>query len=387
MNTSMTINATAMWLLALYRSVAEEQGADRSAAAGRHDPERHHQGVPLPRDLRLPARAVAAADHRHDRLHGHRDARSGTRSTSAATTCRRPARRRCRSSPSRCATAIAVLDAVRDSGQVAAGAIRRGGRPHLVLRQRRRAVRRGDVQDARVRRSSGTSSPRERYGVDRPEAAPVPLRRAGQLARPDRGAAGEQRPADRAGDARRDAVAGRPGPRRPAAGLERGARACRGRGTSSGRCGCSRCWPTSPTCSSTTTCSTGSVVVEAQGRRAGRRGPRRDRPGPGDGRRGRRGRVRLPEVGAGRLARRRGAAGSSPASDVVVGVNRFTDDRAEPADRPTCDAAIQAVDPDGRGGRGRGGAARGGRSATDGRRVERPRRSSGCGRGRARDRT
>jgi (2R)-ethylmalonyl-CoA mutase len=34
MNTSMTINATAMWLLALYVSVADEQGADRSALAG-----------------------------------------------------------------------------------------------------------------------------------------------------------------------------------------------------------------------------------------------------------------------------------------------------------------------------------------------------------------
>jgi ethylmalonyl-CoA mutase len=33
-NTSMTINATAMWLLALYRAVAEEQGADVSRLAG-----------------------------------------------------------------------------------------------------------------------------------------------------------------------------------------------------------------------------------------------------------------------------------------------------------------------------------------------------------------
>ncbi|GAA1346529.1 methylmalonyl-CoA mutase family protein [Saccharothrix algeriensis] len=33
-NTSMTINATAMWLFALYVSVAEEQGADRAALAG-----------------------------------------------------------------------------------------------------------------------------------------------------------------------------------------------------------------------------------------------------------------------------------------------------------------------------------------------------------------
>ena len=47
-NTSMTINAPAMWLLALYVAVADEQGADR-AHAGRHHPERHRQGVPLPR--------------------------------------------------------------------------------------------------------------------------------------------------------------------------------------------------------------------------------------------------------------------------------------------------------------------------------------------------
>src|SRR6187397_1676777 len=33
-NTSMTINATAMWLLALYQVVAEEQGADVSALQG-----------------------------------------------------------------------------------------------------------------------------------------------------------------------------------------------------------------------------------------------------------------------------------------------------------------------------------------------------------------
>ena len=34
MNTSMTINATAMWLLALYVAVAEEQGAERAALSG-----------------------------------------------------------------------------------------------------------------------------------------------------------------------------------------------------------------------------------------------------------------------------------------------------------------------------------------------------------------
>ena len=54
MNTSMTINATAMWLLALYQVVAEEQNPDLSPRGGRraargHDAERHHQGVPLAR--------------------------------------------------------------------------------------------------------------------------------------------------------------------------------------------------------------------------------------------------------------------------------------------------------------------------------------------------
>ena len=47
----------------------------------------------------------------------------------------------------------------------------------------------------------------------------------------------------------------RPGPVDPAPRVERGARPARGRGTSSGRCACSRCWPSRPTCSSTRTSS------------------------------------------------------------------------------------------------------------------------------------
>ena len=71
---------------------------------------------------------------------------------------------------------------------------------------------------------------RERYGVAERQAAPLPLRRAGQLARPDRGPAGEQRLPDPARDAGGDDVAGRPRPRRAAAGLERGARPAAGLG-------------------------------------------------------------------------------------------------------------------------------------------------------------
>ena len=92
--------------------------------AHRHDPERHHQGIPVARHLRVPARAVAAADQGHDRLLLHARFRSGTRPTSAPTTCRKPARRRCRSWPTRSRRAIAVLDTVKASGEVPAERIR-----------------------------------------------------------------------------------------------------------------------------------------------------------------------------------------------------------------------------------------------------------------------
>ena len=73
MNTSMTINATAAWLLALYVALAEEQGADQRKAH-RHGAERHSEGISLARDLHLPAGAVASADQGRDRLHQPRDA-------------------------------------------------------------------------------------------------------------------------------------------------------------------------------------------------------------------------------------------------------------------------------------------------------------------------
>ena len=73
----------------------------RARQAHGHHPERHHQGIPVARHLRVPARALAAADQGHDRLLLHATFPSGTRPTSAPTICRRRARRRCRSSPTR----------------------------------------------------------------------------------------------------------------------------------------------------------------------------------------------------------------------------------------------------------------------------------------------
>ena len=229
----------------------------------------------------FPPAPIAAADHRHDRLHGHRhpqvepdqhlqlppaggrrDARAGDRLRDGHRD--RRARRGARLGPG------------------AGRAVRRGRRPHLVLRQRRRAVRRGDVQDARLRRAVGRPHARALRGHRR-QAAPVPLRRAGELPGPDRGAAGEQRPAHRAGDARRHAVQGRPRPRHPAARVERGpgpaaavgpavvAAHAAGAGLRVRPAGVPRpvrgvasSWPTR--------------------RCAGRRGARGDRPRPGDGR-------------------------------------------------------------------------------------------------------
>ena len=59
-STSMTINATAPILLALYVAAAERQGV-AARAAQRHHPERHPQGVHRPRDVDLPARGRRCA--------------------------------------------------------------------------------------------------------------------------------------------------------------------------------------------------------------------------------------------------------------------------------------------------------------------------------------
>ena len=252
MNTSMTINATAMYLLAMYVAVAEENGIEPAALSGTTQNDiikeylsRGTYAFPPAPSLRLITDMIAYTVNDIPKWNPinicsyHLQEAGATPVQEIAYAM---------------ATAIAVLDAVRDSGQVPAERFGEVVGADLVLRQRRRAVRRGDVQDARLRPAVGRAHPRA-LRRHRRQAAQVPLRRAGQLAGPDRGPAGEQRPADRAGDARRDAVEGRPGPRRSSS--RRGTRpsACRGRGTSSGRCGCSRCWPTSPTCWSTPTCS------------------------------------------------------------------------------------------------------------------------------------
>ena len=103
-----------------------------------HDPERHHQGVPVARHLRVPARAVAAADQGHDRLHPrcHAEMEPDQRvllppAGGGATPVQELA--------FALATAQAVLDAVQGLRRGGARRLRPGGRAHLILRQRRAA--------------------------------------------------------------------------------------------------------------------------------------------------------------------------------------------------------------------------------------------------------
>ena len=103
-STSMTINAPAAPIWAMYIAAAEKQGRAARGPRG-HDPERHPQGVRRPEGVPVPAGAVDAAGRRHDRVRHAASCRAGTRSRSAATTSARRARPRSRSSRSRSPTA------------------------------------------------------------------------------------------------------------------------------------------------------------------------------------------------------------------------------------------------------------------------------------------
>ncbi len=116
MNTSMTINATAMWLLALYQVVAEEQGADPAALAGttQNDIVKEYLSrgtyiFPPAHSLRLTRDLIAYAVV-HLPSWNPINICSYHLQEAGATPVQELAYALC--------TAIAVLDSVRDSGQV-----------------------------------------------------------------------------------------------------------------------------------------------------------------------------------------------------------------------------------------------------------------------------
>ena len=163
MNTSMTINATAAWLLgALRRRTPRTRASTRRCCAGTTQNDIVKEYL-FARDLHLPARPEPAPDRRHDRVHrapraqvepdqrvqlppagGGRDAGAGDRLRAGHR--HRRARRRAR------------------LGQDRRRRAARRRRPHLLLRQRRHPLRRGDVQDAGLHRAVGPHLPRALRG-------------------------------------------------------------------------------------------------------------------------------------------------------------------------------------------------------------------------------
>ena len=222
MNTSMTINATAAWLLALYVAVADEQGAARGKLTGtiQNDIIKEYLSrgtyvFPPAPSLRLIKDTIVFSCREVPKWNPT-NVCSYHLQEAGATPVQELA--------FALATAIAVLDTVKASGEVPS---RETSAPwSAASRSSSTPACASSPRSARCARSPscGTRSRRERYGVDRSQAPAVPLRRAGQLARPDRAAAGEQRLPHPARDAGRDAVEERARPRRAAAGLERGAR-------------------------------------------------------------------------------------------------------------------------------------------------------------------
>ena len=280
--------------------------------AHRHDPERHHQGVPLARHLRVPARAVAAADQGHHHLH----AASAMPKWNPTNVCSYHLQEAGATPVQELAFALATAQAVLDARE----GLRRGG------------ARRTSARWSAASRSSSTpgcgSSPRsarcapsrelwdeitaERYGVTDPKhrlfrygvqvnslglTEPQAENNVYRILLEMLAVTLSQR---------------RARPRRAAAGLERGARPAAALGPAVVASACSRSWPTRPTCWSIADIFEGSKVDAPQGRRAQGRGQGGAGAHRGHGRGG--GGHRLHEARAGREQHRARCAGSRRAS-------------------------------------------------------------------------
>ena len=371
MNTSMTINAPAMYLLALYLAVAEEQGADFGTLSGTTQNDiikeylsRGTYVFPPAPSLRLITDMIAYTVGNVPKWNPI-NVCSYHLQEAGATPVQEVAFALC--------TAIAVLDSVRDSGQVPDDEF--GDVVARISFFVNAGVR--FVEEMCKLRAFGElwdEITRERYGVAGRQAAPVPLRRAGQLARSHRGAAGEQRLPDPARDAGGDDVARARGPVRCSCRPGTRRSACRAPGTSSGRCACSRCWPSSRTCSSTRTCSTGrpwSRRRSTQIKTGARAEIDRILEMGGAVAAVESGYLKSALVSSLALRRRRIESGE----DVVVGVNRFTDSEPNPLQGGD-DGGILTVDPGVGGGREAGDRGMAGRARRGARRggADRPAR-------------
>ena len=156
MNTSMTINATAMWLFGMYLALADEQGVPYASLQGttQNDILKEYLSrgtyiFPPEASKRLTVDLVAFTVQ-HVPVWNPINVCPYHLQEAGASPVQELAYG--------LANAIAVLDAVRDSGQIPKRRVPQRRRAHLVLHRCRRALRRRDVQDARVRRGCGTTS-------------------------------------------------------------------------------------------------------------------------------------------------------------------------------------------------------------------------------------
>ena len=217
MNTSMTINATAPWLLSLYIANAQNAGVASEALRGttQNDIVKEYlsRGTYIfgPDASRRLTTDVVAYCSQHVPQWNPINVCSYHLQEAGATPTQEIAYA--------LATAIDVLDAVRDSGKVPPGPVRRHRGQHLVLRERGHPLHRRGLQGAGLHPDVGPDLCRSLRG-GRPQDATVPLRRAGELARAHRGTAGEQRGPHHARNPRRHAVAASPDPLAAAACLE-----------------------------------------------------------------------------------------------------------------------------------------------------------------------
>ena len=251
-NTSMTINATAMWLLALYQVVAEEQGADLAALTGttQNDIVKEYLSrgtyvFPPGPSVRLTTDVIAYTVARMPKWNPvnvcsyHLQEAGATPVQEIAYAL---------------GTAITILDAVRDRGQVPPE--RMGevvGRISFFVNAGVRFVE--EMCKMRAFARLWDAITRDRYGIDDPAQRRfrygVQVNSLGLTeAQPENNIQRivlEMLAVTLSRDARARAI------QLPAwneaLGLPRP-------GTSSGACASSRCWPTSRTCSSTATCST-----------------------------------------------------------------------------------------------------------------------------------
>ena len=252
MNTSMTINAPAMYMLALYLTVAEEHEADFGKLSGTTQNDiikeylsRGTYVFPPAPSMRLISDMISYTVANVPKWNPI-NVCSYHLQEAGATPVQEVSFALC--------TAIAVLDAVKESGQVPED--RFGDVVARISFFVNAGVR--FVEEMCKLRAFGQLWDQitlERYGVENPKH-----RRFRYGVQVNSLGLTEAQPENNVYRILLEMLAvtmskDAPRPGGAAAGLERGPGGCRGHGTSSGRCACSRCWPSSRTCSSTTTCS------------------------------------------------------------------------------------------------------------------------------------